>query len=112
MDSVQQMYATRNVDVDDFDLSVIRITVQEFYKEKKIVPTCSKLLPVIRKKINFPWCGEALHKVLQRINFKWRKYRSKLKILIERPDTVTWRSRYRYLTTIKCLRNEGKPVFY
>ena len=55
-------------------------------------------------------CRETLLKVLQRINFKSKKYRSKRKIVIERPGIVTWRSRY--LTTIKRLRNEGKPVFY
>ena len=47
--------------------------------------------------------------MLQKTNFKWRKW-SKRKIRIESPDIVTWRSRFQ--TTIKRLRNEGKPVFY
>ena len=99
----------RNVDTDDFDLCVrpIRRTVQEFYKEKKNSSNLFIIIASHHKKN--PWCGETLRKVLQRINFKW-KCRSKHKILIERPDIVTWRSRY--LTAINRLRNERKLVFY
>jgi hypothetical protein len=47
--------AHRNVTADAFDMSVIRRTVQEFYVAQNKVPSCRKLLPVIKHKIDFPW---------------------------------------------------------
>ncbi|CAG4940218.1 unnamed protein product [Parnassius apollo] len=44
-----------NLNVDDFDRSVIHRCIEEFYLTKNIVPTCPKLLAAIREKINFPW---------------------------------------------------------
>jgi hypothetical protein len=41
--------------VDNFDRRVIRDTIKDFYMSQKTVPTCRKLLPVLREKINFQW---------------------------------------------------------
>jgi hypothetical protein len=38
--------------VDNFDRRVIRDTIQDFYVRQKTVPTCTKLLPALREKIN------------------------------------------------------------
>jgi hypothetical protein len=38
-----------NVIIDDFDLCVVKRTVIDCYVKNEVVPTCKKLLPVIRK---------------------------------------------------------------
>ncbi|XP_057671272.1 uncharacterized protein LOC130903016 [Diorhabda carinulata] len=43
------------------------------------------------------------------INFKYLK-RSHKSVLIERDDIVRWRRQY--LTSIKCYRSEGRPIYY
>jgi hypothetical protein len=47
---------------------------------------------------------------LHSFGFKWKKYLSKRKIFIERPDIVIWRGRY--LVNIKTVRSEGRQIFY
>jgi hypothetical protein len=47
-------------------LCVIKRTVTDFYVEKKVVPACKKLLPVIREK-KIPWEEQYLRRVLQKI---------------------------------------------
>ncbi|KDR09268.1 hypothetical protein L798_00934 [Zootermopsis nevadensis] len=54
----------RNVTIDSFDMSVIRRTVQEFYATQKKVPSCPKLLPIIKQKIDFPWGVDSLWNIL------------------------------------------------
>jgi hypothetical protein len=44
-------------------ICVIKRTVVDFYVEKKVVPTCKKLLPVIREEINFSWEEQSLRRV-------------------------------------------------
>jgi hypothetical protein len=38
---------------DDFDISVIRRTVYDFYTQEETVPTVRQLLPKLRETINF-----------------------------------------------------------
>jgi hypothetical protein len=102
--------AHRNVTNDAFDMSVIRRTVQEFYLAQNKIPSCSKLLPVIKHRTDFPWDVYSLRNILHTLGFRWKKCLSKPKILIERPDIVNWRGRY--LVKIKALRSEGRQIFY
>jgi hypothetical protein len=74
------------------------------------VPTIPKLLPIIKKEIYFHWGRKSLERIVKSLEFKWRKCQSKRKILIERADTVDWRSRY--LVKIKEYREKGHPIFY
>jgi hypothetical protein len=57
--------AHRNVTTDAFDRSIIRRTVQEFYVTQNKVPSCPKLLPVIKHKIDFPWGVHSLRNMPQ-----------------------------------------------
>jgi hypothetical protein len=98
--------AHRNVTTDAFDMSVIR---QEFYITQNKVPSCHKLLPIIKHKIDFQWGVHSLRNILHKLGFRWKNYLSKCKILIERPDIVNWRGRY--LVKIKVLRSEGEQIF-
>lgn len=74
------------------------------------MPTCKKLLPVLRDKINFRWSEWSLRQILKEMGFKWRKCGSKRKLLIERPDIVNWR--FEYLRDIRKLRGQNKKIFY
>lgn len=96
--------------VDDFDRHVIKNKITDFYIREKKVPTVSKLLPIIRSKINFPWSGRTLNRLLRRMNYKWKKSQSKRKVLVERADVVVWR--HRYLRKIEEFRNEGREIVY
>jgi hypothetical protein len=77
----------RSINVDDFDLAVIRRTVHDFYVTNG-TPSCPKLLPIIREKINFPSGVNSLRQILHRLGFRWKKCFKKRKFLIERPDIV------------------------
>jgi hypothetical protein len=67
-------------------------------------------LPVIKEKLHFPWGPKSLGRVVKRMGFKWIKCQSKCKLLIERADTVAWRSKY--LVKMKQYREEGRPILY
>lgn len=101
----------RNVllSVDDFDLCVIRQTVNEFYANNKI-PSLTTLLPVIKEKIDFPWKKETLRKLLHKIGFRWKRSPDKRTVAMERPDIVQWR--FRYLRDIKKFRKENRLIIY
>ena len=101
---------TRNVQVDDFDRRAIKDTVEDFYVRQKVVPTCKKLLPVLREKINFQWQESSLRRILKEMGFRWKHCQSGRKILIERENIVNWRCAY--LREIKQLKQENRPIFY
>jgi hypothetical protein len=59
----------------------------------KMVPTCEKLLPIIKKKRDFNWSEWTLRHILRdRISMK--KCVSKRRILSEIPDIVSWKCNY------------------
>lgn len=60
----------RNIHLDDFDKRVIRDTISEFYLVRKLVPTCPKLLPALKEKINFPWGVHSLRRILKNMGYK------------------------------------------
>jgi hypothetical protein len=101
---------SRNVACDSFDTSVIRNVIYNFYTVEKIYPTCKKLLPAVREKINFPWGVRSLNRIIKRMGFRWRKCQNRRKILIERPHIVDWR--YSYLRMIRQYRNESRSIIY
>ena len=95
--------------IDSFDIDVIRRAVRDFYITEKEVPTVSKLLPVIKEKINFAWGRETLRKILHEIGFTWEKTQNKRKILMERSDIVLLRTKF--LRSIRQYRDEKGPSF-
>lgn len=80
--------STRNVEIDNFDLHVIRNTIHDFYIVQKQVPTCPKLLAAVKEKIDFPWGVDSLRKILKTMGFRWKKSQNKRKVLMERPDIL------------------------
>jgi hypothetical protein len=98
------------VQVDDFDQCVIRNIIHYFYATKKEVPTAAKLLPIVTEKINFPWVRKSLTRVVKSIGITWKKSNSKRRILIEKPEIVSWC--HKYLVQMKRFREQGKEMFY
>lgn len=96
--------------LDSFDRQVIRNKILYFYSQEKIVPTIAKLLPVVKKDIDFPFGPDSLRKILYEMGFKFKKTVQKRSILIERPDIVNWR--HKYLRAISRHRASGKSIFY
>jgi hypothetical protein len=78
----------RNAEVDDFDRRVIKDVIEDFYLRQKVVPTCKKFLPVLKKRINFNWKVTTLRGILKEMGFKWKRCGSRRKILIERENIV------------------------
>ncbi|VVC96923.1 unnamed protein product [Leptidea sinapis] len=100
----------KNLNVDDFDRSVIRRIIEEFYLTKKIAPTCIELLATIREKIEFPWGMTSLRKLLKEMGYKWLKCHNKRRILVERPAVVYARSIY--LRKIRQYRQDDRNIFF
>jgi hypothetical protein len=98
----------RNAEIDDFDRRVIKDVTEDFYLQQKVVPTCKKLLPVLKERINFDWKVTTLRRILKEMVFRWKRCGYRRKILIERENIVNWRCAY--LQQIRKFRETGKPV--
>ncbi|KAJ0183959.1 hypothetical protein K1T71_000382 [Dendrolimus kikuchii] len=61
------------IEVDQYDLQVIRRKIHEFYAFKKEVPTINKLLQILKEEINFKGSRETLRKILRKNGFQFRK---------------------------------------
>ena len=71
------------VAIDEFDCSVIRRTVHDFYVKEKKVPSLNKLLHVLKESISFNWNKETFHQILHKIEFKWKKMPKQKKGTVE-----------------------------
>lgn len=100
----------KKITLDDFDLCAIRNKIHEMYTVRKEVPTLGKLLVQLKTDINFPGGRTTLWKIIRQIGFRFKKCKSNRKLLMERHDIVAWR--YRYLTTLRQNRDEGRPVVF
>lgn len=99
------------IEVDDFDIGVIKRKIHEFYSEKKEIPTIPKLLNTLRGDINFKGGRETLRNLLKKIGFRFKRTQSNRKVLCERNDVAAWRASY--LQKIKDNeRQNTKPVVY
>ena len=61
------------VAIDEFDCSVIRRTMHDFYVKEKKVSSLNKLLPVLKESISFKWNKETLRQIFHKIGIKWKK---------------------------------------
>ena len=100
----------KKTSIDEFDCSIIRRTIQDFYVKEKKIPSLNKLLPVLKEKIDFKWNKEILRQILHKIGFKWKKCQKKRKVLLEREDIIL--KRIQYLRNMKKYRSEGRPIIY
>ena len=59
--------------INNFHFCMVTSGVEDFYVEKKTVPTCKKFLPVMREKVNVPWGEQSLRRLVHKIGFRWQK---------------------------------------
>ena len=96
------------VNLDDFDLALIRRTVSEFYESHEY-PTLDKILTKLKSDGNFPYGRSTLHKVLRKLKFRYAKRDDKV-FFYERRDIIE--SRHKYLREIRKYRKEGRPIVF
>jgi transposase len=96
--------------VDDFDKSVIRRTVRNFYIEEKCVPTVKKVLEKLKETINFKGGSTSLKIILKEIGFRWVRTKDNRSILTETHEIRAMR--IHYLLNIKQFREEGRTIVY
>jgi hypothetical protein len=58
-----------NAVVDNFDWRVIQNVMQDFYVNLKTFPTCKKILPILKEKIDFNWSEWTLRPILKEWDF-------------------------------------------
>lgn len=113
-DDENRQRATRKdkIIVDDFDRCVIRRTIANMLLSRKVLPTLSNLLRVLRSpdSISFKGRKETLRLLLKEMGFSWKKCTNNRKILMERSDIVA--QRINFLRRIKKYREEGRPIVY
>ncbi|XP_068081808.1 uncharacterized protein [Anabrus simplex] len=88
----------RKVQCDGFNRDVIREVIQDFYVVQK------------KEKIKFPWGVHSLRRILRDMGFKWKKCQNFRKILVERPNIVSWRCRY--LRAMRRYRSDNRSIVY
>ena len=98
-------------DLDDFDKTVIRRTIQEFY-DRGEYPTIASLRVSLSEKINFTGCAKSLWVILKNLGFSYKKTIDGRKFLMERNDIIA--SRMEFLRKMHNVRNESlsRPVIY
>ena len=96
------------VNLDDFDLALIRRTVSQFYESHEY-PTLDKILTKLKSDGNFPYGRSTLHKVLRKLKFRYAKRDDKV-FFYERQDIIE--SRHKYLREIRKYRKEGRPIVF
>ncbi|CAH2088633.1 unnamed protein product [Euphydryas editha] len=97
-------------DLDDFNVNVIRRTIQNYHTDYKEIPTLIKLRTVLREQIGFDGCLSTLRSILIKMGYKWKKISSNRRVLQERHDLQLWR--WRYLKKVSQYRAEGRPIVY
>ncbi|XP_045784178.1 uncharacterized protein LOC123880225 [Maniola jurtina] len=97
----------KKINLDSFDLEVIRNKIKEFYTVKKEIPTLRKLLHTLREDIDFNGSRESWRLILKNIGFDFVKCQSKRTILMERHDIKI--QRFRYLERLKKNRESQQP---
>lgn len=96
--------------IDDFTRAVIRRKIHDFYSVKKTVPTLRNISKVLEEEDILHCSTEYLRKTLKQLGFRWAKCMSKRKILIEKPEIVSWR--IQYLRNIRRYRQSGRKIIY
>ena len=101
---------TKRVQLDEFDLGVLRRTVNAMYSERRILPTLSNIQKKMQEDIGYTGSKSILRKYMRQLGFTYRKSQTNRKLLMERGDVVL--SRIQYLRKIRQLREAGCYIVY
>ena len=100
----------RKFQLDDFDLCVLRRTIQTMYEKHQVFPALENIRKGLLEAISFTGSKKVLSSALKRIDFQYRRCTTNRKILMERSDVVA--QRISYLRNIKRLREAGYTIIY
>ena len=98
--------------VDDFDICMIRRTINNMLILKKNLPSVNSILKQIKSpgSIEFKGGRETLRRRLKEMGFVWRKSTDNRKFLFERSNIVA--QRINFLRQIKEYREKGRDIVY
>jgi transposase len=101
----------KKAELDDFDMSVIRRIVHDFFRKKE-PPTIQKVLDEVKKELQerFPYGASMLRTIMHQLGFRYGRRRGKSLQLMERADVVHWRTRY--LRQIRQYRQDNRTIVY
>ena len=101
---------TKRVQLDEFDLEVLRRTVNPMNSERKILPTLSNIQTAMQEDIGYRGSKNILRKYMRQLGFTYRKSQTNRKLLMERGDVVL--SRIQFQRKICQLREAGCNIVY
>ena len=96
--------------LDDFDLTAIRNKVQEFYTNKKQMPTLRRLHEELKRDIQYPGGREHLRLILRDLGFSWKRTSDNRTVVTEKPDVVA--KRIAFYDKRKDLQDKGYTFVY
>jgi hypothetical protein len=80
--------------LDDFDTTLIRNKIHEFYTVRRQLPTLRNLHTVLKNDITFPGSVSTLGKEVRQLGFRWKRTSNNRKVLVEKPSIVSQRLSY------------------
>ena len=89
---------------------MIRRTINEFYINKKRIPTVKAVLKVLQEIINYKGQASSLLKVFKKLGFLWKKMRDNRRVLTEKQKIRS--ARVLFLRAIMKYRQKGRPIVY
>jgi len=63
----------RNLMINNFHFCMVTHRLEDFYAEKKTLPSCKKFLPVMKENVNASWGKQSLGRLVHKIGFRWQK---------------------------------------
>ena len=96
--------------VDDFDQTVIRNKIQEFYNVRRQLPTLKSLHEVLKTYFDFPGSLNLLRKEVLNLGYRWKRTKDNRKVLVEKPANV--RRRLTFYIRKRDLEQNGFRLVY
>lgn len=96
--------------LDNFDYSVIRNMVYDFYFILKEVPTIKSLQKKLFDAIGFQGCADTLKRILKDMGFRFMKTENNTRLLAEKSEVRL--KRVEFIKQIQALRAAGKNIVY
>lgn len=96
--------------LDDFDLTVVRRSINEFHLTEKQRPTMTQLASHLKRAIGYKGSVTTLLRITRKLGFRWKKSTNNRKVLCEKWEIR--QLRIRYLRKLQQYRNEGRAVFF
>lgn len=100
----------KKIQVDDFDLGVLRRKINQFYTVQKKIPSLRELNAELKEDNILDSGLTFLRELLHKLGYSFKKCKSNRSLLIERPTIVEWR--LKYLRAIRKFREDKRNIFY